>query len=730
MRPVRSRTFHRSILAPRDRGRIVVSLALAVVGPLALTPLSIGPLETLPALPYYLAIALAARVGRLVAGVAAIATSVVLLLEFAFAGAARPDPLWIPLTSFILLSALLSSSIALERAAAARTALSQARLRLLADATRILEGELDSHATLQRLAERIVPELADWCAIHVVEGAIAVPIAVAHPDPAKVALARRLQEDYPPDPADPQGLYGVIRSGKPAFYPEIPEAMLVASARDPEHLEVIRSLAIRSAIVAPMTARGRTFGAMTLIAAETAWRYDEDDVTFVMQLAARAASIVDAVAAYEMERDALVRERVLQRFSDALTRAVTVQEVLDVIVRDAIAMVGADRSLIAMLDPEGDLLTIAAQWGYDATLTDRWHRFPVGSALPLSDAVRTARTIVVEDRAARDARYPALAEEPMDDRTLVCLPLRAEGEGFGGISISFPQVRAVDDAQLASLETIASHAAQALRRAVLFEERDRTARALQSALLPGDLPRVEGMRLAAGYWPTGRPGGVGGDFYDVLQTGTSVVAVVGDVCGRGPEAAAITGVVRTTIRALSREGVGLPGMFDAVNEALLAEAQRVPGTFVTVCAVALGPADGSGDRTIEVVCAGHPHPVIVGGSEPTPIGISNLALGIESGAAMRAEVATLRAGEGIVLYTDGLAERTRRHVPIEEDPALRDALARTCVDGPDTLVGAIESALTHTPKGHRDDVAILVLCTDGTPSEAGADASSSVVATR
>ena len=268
MAEARSRTFHRSVLGPRSRTRVAAGLGLALVGPALATPLTVGILATLPGIPYYLAIAVAARVGRLVAGALAIAVSVALLLTFAFAGDGRPDPIWIPLTSFIGLSALIAASVSFERASAARMGLSHARLGLLADATRILEAGLDSQAALQRLAERVVPELADWCANHVVQDGVAVPVAVAHPDPEKVQLARSLQEEYPPDPNDPGGIYGVIRTGAPFFVPEITTEMLEAAARDQRHLEVLRSVGLTSAIVAPMTARGRTFGALTVIAAE------------------------------------------------------------------------------------------------------------------------------------------------------------------------------------------------------------------------------------------------------------------------------------------------------------------------------------------------------------------------------------------------------------------------------------------------------------------------------
>lgn len=167
------------------------------------------------------------------------------------------------------------------------------RLRLLADAGAVLAGSDDYQSTLQALAELVVPSLADWCVVDVVERSGLRRVAVAHPDPAKRALAEELQRRYPPDFDRPGGVGDVIRRGEPQLTPTITDEMLVAAARDDEDLEIIRGLGLRSAVVVPLIARGQILGAMTLAGAESGQVYTEADLPFLLDLARRAGLAVD-----------------------------------------------------------------------------------------------------------------------------------------------------------------------------------------------------------------------------------------------------------------------------------------------------------------------------------------------------------------------------------------------------------------------------------------------------
>jgi signal transduction histidine kinase/DNA-binding response OmpR family regulator len=200
-------------------------------------------------------------------------------------------------------------------------------LRLLAEASAELSSSLDYRSTLSSVARLAVPRLADWCAVDVLEedGSLA-RVAVAHEDPRKVELARELERRYPEDPESPTGVYNVLRTGHPEFYPDIPEEVLEASAQDEEHLRLLREIGFTSAIVVPITARSRTLGTITLVSAESGRSYSEADLRLAEDLARRSASAVDNARLYEeAERELAERRRAeeeIRRLNESLENRV------------------------------------------------------------------------------------------------------------------------------------------------------------------------------------------------------------------------------------------------------------------------------------------------------------------------------------------------------------------------------------------------------------------------
>jgi signal transduction histidine kinase len=171
--------------------------------------------------------------------------------------------------------------------------------KLLSDASKVLASTLDYEKTLEAVARLAVGELADWCAVDLVDDdGVIRQVVVSHIDPDKIKWARELNRRYPPDYSAPTGVGEIIRTGQPQIYPEISDEMLVAGAQDEEHLRISRELQIKSAIVVPMIARGRTLGALTLVSSEKGRRYGEDDLALSMELATRAAIAIDNAHLY------------------------------------------------------------------------------------------------------------------------------------------------------------------------------------------------------------------------------------------------------------------------------------------------------------------------------------------------------------------------------------------------------------------------------------------------
>jgi PAS domain S-box-containing protein len=174
----------------------------------------------------------------------------------------------------------------------------------------VLASSLDYEATLTRVAELAVPTLADWCAVHIIDpGGTPRPLAIAHVDPTKAAWAWDLQQRYPVDLTAAHGLANVLRTGRPELYAEIPDALLVASARDAAHLALMRRVGLRAAMIVPLLARDRVLGAIVLAMAESGRRYTEHDLVLAEELARRAALFVANAHLYHETQAALAKER-------------------------------------------------------------------------------------------------------------------------------------------------------------------------------------------------------------------------------------------------------------------------------------------------------------------------------------------------------------------------------------------------------------------------------------
>jgi serine phosphatase RsbU (regulator of sigma subunit) len=171
--------------------------------------------------------------------------------------------------------------------------------RFLAKAGTTLSSSLDYPTTLASVANLAVPYLADWCVIDVLEEDGSLDrLAMAHQDPEKIRLVRELEERYPPDPDVPRGVAQVLRTGRSELVPDIPEALIDEAARDIEHREILRKLGLKSYMIVPLVARGRTLGVITLVSAESGRRYSEADLELAEELAHHAALAVDNARLY------------------------------------------------------------------------------------------------------------------------------------------------------------------------------------------------------------------------------------------------------------------------------------------------------------------------------------------------------------------------------------------------------------------------------------------------
>jgi PAS domain S-box-containing protein len=197
--------------------------------------------------------------------------------------------------------------------------------QFLSEATAILSSSLDYEATLERIARLCVGRLSDWCTVHIQDSEGRVrQVALALRDPAKIAWGRELGLRYPYDPNAPRGIPQVLRSGRSEIYPEIPDEILRASARDEEHYTILKTLGMTSAMVVPMRARDKVIGAISFIACELGRRYGSDDLALAETLAERAAMAIDNARLYRQSQEAIrSREEFLSIASHELKTPLT-----------------------------------------------------------------------------------------------------------------------------------------------------------------------------------------------------------------------------------------------------------------------------------------------------------------------------------------------------------------------------------------------------------------------
>lgn len=187
-----------------------------------------------------------------------------------------------------------ATQLAVEKAAREAAERAERKMAFLADASAELASSLDHQTTLATITRLAVPEMADWCAVDLVEADGSIRrLAVAHQDPEKVELVRQMSDRIPIDPDAAHGVASVIRTGKSELGPEVPDELLVEQAVDEAHLALLRDLGLQSYLVAPLAVRGRVLGAITFVHAESGRRYDEDDRLVAEDLARRAAVSID-----------------------------------------------------------------------------------------------------------------------------------------------------------------------------------------------------------------------------------------------------------------------------------------------------------------------------------------------------------------------------------------------------------------------------------------------------
>ncbi|MCJ1676812.1 SpoIIE family protein phosphatase [Streptomyces sp. APSN-46.1] len=334
----------------------------------------------------------------------------------------------------------------------------------------------------------------------------------------------------------------------------------------------------------------------------------------------------------------------------ALTEAVTARQVSSVVTDELLPAFGGRQLAIYLLSERH--LYLSWETGFPRGFLDRFDGVSLDARLPGVETLTSGRPMFFESMEHLAAAYPGI---PLDAHSgaRAFLPLIASGRPVGSCILGFDAPRGFSPEERTVLTALAGLIAQALERAQRYDSETALARGLQAALLPHRLPVLEHVATVGRYLPGTVGMDVGGDWYDVIETGPGTVAlVIGDVQGHGVAAAATMGQLRSAVRAFALSGNTPEQIMRGTNRLLI---DLDPGQFASCCYVSIDPESGRS----WAVRAGHPQPLLRQADGRTEVLDlpGGVVLGIDPDAAYPVTELLLEPGAVLALYTDGLVEK-------------------------------------------------------------------------
>ena len=467
--------------------------------------------------------------------------------------------------------------------------------------------------------------------------------------------------------------------------------------------EFVRRLGIRSSLRAPVVISGISELVLAISWEVVVSEPDPATTAVVRRFADQAGLALEAAERRRAETEAARRAdatRRLQEVTAALSVASTTLDVSTACLEKALESVGAEAGFVALTGSAGSrVVELVTSSGYGDDDLAAWQALDLDSNAPFAQAVASGQAVWAltdeEVSAFTDAPGPAA-------KGWIAVPLTTREGVRGALHLSLGSRRTFTDDEREWLESMVSQCGQALERATQYEVEQTIAETLQRSVLPSSLPRVEGVQLAARYLPGSAQLDVGGDWFDALRLPDGKLGlVVGDVVGKGVQAAASMAQLRNAIRAFSVERLKPSSVLVRLNR--LAD-EVLDTSFATLAYLTLEPDTG----VCRFSSAGHPPPAIAypdGRVELLENG-RGLPLGTGIRTSYRQETLDLPAGGVVVLYTDGLVERRGRSIDEGLD-ALQAAMVAAPKDPDRLLEHILEHVVGNEERG--DDIALLAV---------------------
>ncbi|MEV4255155.1 SpoIIE family protein phosphatase, partial [Spirillospora sp. NPDC049652] len=479
---------------------------------------------------------------------------------------------------------------------------------------------------------------------------------------------------------------------------------VAADSSDP----VAAALRARSMAAAPLENQGRLTGLVVAVSAEPG-RFEPADGVRLGRIAEEMALSLEKARVGELERSWRGWLSFVAEASDLLAGTLDQERTMALVAQLVVPRLATWCAVYT--DTDAGPPALAYVWHADETRTD---------------ALRAQLDRAQGPRPDAPGPWQGLAEGtgPEAAGAVHGFPLVARGRRIGALVIGRAAGDRFPRSALELAEELSRRAALAIDNARLYSAQTTMSSALQRSLLPPGIPDIPGLEVAVVYEPAGEGSEVGGDFYDVFECpdreggpdGPRLPGpvsrwrfAIGDVCGTGPQAAAVTGLARHALRILAAEELPVPGVLGRLNRLILGEAER--GRLLTLLHGEITPRPDRDGVTIALTSAGHPPPLILDPDGTVhEVGTAQPLLGVFDDVAFHADTVELHRGQVLLCVTDGVTERRHGGRLLGDEDGLERLLAGCTGLSAGAVAARIQRAVRDFgPEPSNDDVALIVL---------------------
>ncbi|XVQ14426.1 SpoIIE family protein phosphatase [Spirillospora sp. CA-255316] len=479
-----------------------------------------------------------------------------------------------------------------------------------------------------------------------------------------------------------------------------------SDASDP----IAAALRARSLAAAPLESQGRLTGVVVALSSAPG-RFEESTATRLGRIADEMSLSLEKARVGELERSWRGWLSFVAEASDLLAGTLDQERTMALVAQLVVPRLSTWCAVYTVTD--AGAARLAYVWHADENRSDGLRELLEHADMaPLMDSPGPWHGLATAPPDVRAAAGATAADQAY------AFPLIARGRRTGTIVIGRPSGDRFPRSAIELAEELSRRAALAVDNARLYSEQTAMSSALQRSLLPPAIPEIPGLEVAVVYEPAGEGSEVGGDFYDVFETtGPATLSAnasrwrfaIGDVCGTGPEAAAVTGLARHALRILAAEDMSVPDVLSRLNRLILAEGER--GRLLTLLHGEIAPRARRDGVSIRLTSAGHPPPLVLDpdgkvaeAASPQPL------LGVFDGVEFRTETVQLRRGQVLLCVTDGVTERRSGARLLGDGHGLERLLSGCTGLSAGAVAARIQRAVRDFgPEPSGDDVALIVL---------------------